>query len=75
MPKFKVTINRVERYRLDVVVSARSKAEAVRKVMLDWETSEYLYTKTTDSPYYSSTSFRKGGEATAEEDAYGIHVD
>ena len=68
MSKWKIRINRVEYYEMDVVVEADNEKEAIENVDEAWqEDSPYLYEKLTDCPVDGNTFFTICGLAKENE--------
>lgn len=73
--KWKIRINRVEYYEMDVVVEAKNLDDAVAKVEKDWNEDDYLYSKTVDCMVDSDTTFWKLGLAKEEDEKYLINIE
>jgi hypothetical protein len=65
--KWKIRINRVEYYEMDVVVEADNEKEAINSVDAEWEDSSYLYEKLTECPVDGNAFFTVCGLANENE--------
>ncbi len=63
----KVTINRVEKYSMTLVVEADSKEDAVAKVKGEWEKDDDLLHELTENYDDTDTQFDYAGKASEED--------